>query len=102
MFRIYAEDTTVSHYGAGHTSQDVALHLLARHGITGATIYSALGVWRSATERALVIETDGASGDARDEVAARCAVYSFAYDLKSELNQTAVLVLESADTVTVI
>jgi|SRR5579864_2819996 len=107
MFRIYTEDLTVAHFGVTgsarkETSEQVALRLLAKRGITGATLYHGTGLSNGETERALVIETDGASGADRDAVRCRAAVYSFAYDLKSELSQRTIGIVETAETFTLI
>ena len=92
MFRVYTEDT-------GPEALATVLRTLARFGIDGATVYHGVGVWRGAVERSLVIETDGANPTrAPNTIDARAAVYSFAQDVKNALRQTAVGVVETADT----
>lgn len=98
MFRVYTEDTD------GLNARGVIRDLLAHHGIASATIYNALGIWQGQAERALVIETDGgpAGTEWRNDAARRGAVYSFAEALRDALKQTAVGIVETADTFTLL
>ncbi len=97
MFRIYTEDT-------GPAGRAAVLELLAAHNIPGATVYNATGVWNGARENSLVIETDGPPSDNLPATCrnVRAAVYDYANAVKRALAQAAVLVIETADTVTVL
>lgn len=97
MYRVYTEDTP--HIDARH----VALDLLARHGIAGATLYNALGLYKGQAEASLVIETDGAGPThGTDTIGSRAAVYSFAEDLKAALGQEAIGIVETRDAFTLL
>ena len=77
--------------------------MLARHGITGATLYNALGIFQGQAERSLVIETDGAGPiHGTDPVGSRAAVYSFAESLRDALQQRTIGLVETADTFTLL
>ena len=98
MFRLYCEDTREPDATAA------VLKILDAYGITGATIYSALGVWRGTRERSLVIETTGNQDRVSDVdvTATRARIYSAAESIRQALQQDAVAVLESQEDLTLV
>lgn len=86
MYRIYVEDQ-------GRVTTFAVEAGLKRHSISGATIYNAIGYWKGEREFSLVIEFVDAT---------RAETFAFAYDLKSDLGQEAVLVVHIPATSTLI
>ena len=85
MYRIYTEDK-------GYVGRARVARVLTAHKI-GATIYQAQGYWRDVAEDALIVDLDNIS---------HATAIAIALDIKSELAQEAVLVVELQSTSTVV